>query len=121
MRQKVDSRRAERGWHIISPLKDKIHKKNQKRKCTTPLVPTVPSIYNKRMTTNEIAEAVQKHAVVNYEKSGWDYIVECWDRRAIEDELIRSRIYTVDAAVKAFAELAHIWDERRKDAEAEIF
>ena len=84
-------------------------------------MPTVPRVYNVPMTTNEIAEAVQKHAVQNYENSGWDYIVECWDRRAIEEELIRSRIYTVDAAVKAFAELAEIWDDRRKDAEAEIF
>lgn len=73
------------------------------------------------MTTNEIAEAVQKHAVQNYENSGWDYIVECWDREAIRIELERCGHTTVEAAIADFADLARMWDNRRRDAEAEIF
>ena len=117
----VDSRRVCGGLDIISNLKDKIHKKNQKRKCTTPLVPTVPRVYNVPMTTNELAEAVQRHAVVNYEKSGWDYIVECWDREAIRIELERCGITTVEDAIAEFGKFADVWDDRRKDIQAEIF
>ena len=73
------------------------------------------------MTTNEIAEAVQKHAVVNYEKSGWDYIVECWTRDEIAWELNRVNITTVDDAIAHYAESARIFHDRRTDAEAEIF
>lgn len=73
------------------------------------------------MTTNEIAEAVQKHAVENYEKNGWDYIVECWTRNDIETELAIANITDVLEAIKMFEQLARIWDDRRKDAEAEIF
>lgn len=73
------------------------------------------------MTTNEIAEAVQKHAVQNYEVSGWDYIVECWTRDEIEREIVDAKITTVDAAIKMFAEGARIFHDRRTDAEAEIF
>ncbi len=73
------------------------------------------------MTTNEIAEAVQKHAVVNYEKSGWDYIVECWTRAEIAEELTRCNINTVSEAIAHYAESARIFHDRRTDAEAEIF
>ena len=73
------------------------------------------------MTTNEIAEAVQKHAVVNYEKSGWDYIVECWTRQEIAEELTRCNINTVSEAIAHYAESARIFHDRRTDAEAEIF
>ena len=73
------------------------------------------------MTTNEIAEAVQKHAVVNYEQSGWDYIVECWTRAEIAEELERVKIATVDEAIAYYAESARIFHDRRTDAEAEIF
>ena len=72
-------------------------------------------------TTKQIAESVVKFAHINYEHGGWDYIAECWDAQAIEDELIRSKIYTEDEAIRAFRELGFIWDQRRKDAEAEIF
>jgi len=73
------------------------------------------------MTLNELAEAVQKHAVSNYENSGWDYIVECWTRAEIAEELERVKILTVDNAIAHFAEGARIFHDRRTDAEAEIF
>ena len=73
------------------------------------------------MTTNEIAEAVQKHAVVNYEVSGWDYIVECWTLQEIADVLTHCNITTVSEAIAHYAELARLFHDRRTDAEAEIF
>lgn len=73
------------------------------------------------MTTNEIAEAVQKHAVVNYENSGWDYIVECWTRDEIEGRLKEHKITTLEDALDLYSKIAKIFDGRRKEAEAEIF
>lgn len=73
------------------------------------------------MTLNELAEAVQKHAVVNYEQSGWDYIVECWTRAEIAEELERVKITTVNEAISYYAESARIFHDRRTDAEAERF
>lgn len=73
------------------------------------------------MTTNEIAEAVQKHAVVNYEVGGWDWLVECWDRASIEEEIVRCNITTVDEAIKSFEKTVKVWDDRRRDVQAEIF
>lgn len=73
------------------------------------------------MTTRQIAEAIQRHAVVNYEVSGWDWIVECWDLESIEKELIRSNLTTVNEAIESFGRSARIWDDRRRDIQAEIF
>ncbi len=73
------------------------------------------------MTTNEIAEALQKHAVENYEVSGWDYIVECWTREEIAQELELVNVTTLEDAIHEFGEIARIWDGRRREVQAEIF
>jgi len=73
------------------------------------------------MTTNEIAEAVQKHAVVNYEVSGWDYIVECWTREEIEGRLKEHKITTLEDALDLYGKIARIFHDRRTDAQAERF
>ena len=73
------------------------------------------------MTPNEIAEAVQKHAVINYEVSGWDYIVECWTRDEIAQEIESAKIVTVQEGIEFFALSAKLFNDRRKDVEAEIF
>ena len=73
------------------------------------------------MTANDIAEAIQKHAVQNYEVNGWDYIVECWTRSEIAQELLRADIWTVEDGIAYFAESARIFHDRRTDAEAERF
>lgn len=36
------------------------------------------------MTTAELISAVRKHAVRNYEKGGWDYVVECFSDAELE-------------------------------------
>lgn len=73
------------------------------------------------MTLNELAEAVQRHAVVNYEKNGWDYIVECWTREEIMDHLRENVMLTEGGAISLFEEIADHYNQRRIDIEAERF
>lgn len=38
------------------------------------------------MTHLEMIPAIKKHALENYEKDGWDVLVECWD----DDEIVHT-------------------------------
>ena len=78
-------------------------------------------MYNKPMTTNEIAEAVQKHAVVNYENGGWVYLVECHTWVCLAEWIEEEGWTTEDQAIKGIGRIMRILNERRKDVQAEIF
>ena len=63
--------------------------------------------------------AVRKHAAKNYERDGWDYVVECYSdddiREAIGDAKTENQaIVRVKRAVK-------VLDDHRKDICAEAF
>ncbi len=73
------------------------------------------------MTTNELVEAVVKHAVANYENGGWDYLVECHTRKDIAEWIEQDGWTTEDEAIKGIGRIMRILDERRKDVRAEIF
>ena len=73
------------------------------------------------MTMNELAAAVRNHAQDNYEVDGWDYIVECWESSEIIAELELEKITSESAAIAHFLDIAKIFDERRREVEAEIF
>lgn len=73
------------------------------------------------MTTNEIAEAVQKYAVVNYENDGWDYIIECWTRDEIAGEIVKHNITDTAEAIVWFKQIVGVLDGRRREVQAEIF
>lgn len=71
--------------------------------------------YEAHMTS--MVEAVKNHAKANYERDGWDMVVECY-----EDSEIREAIAgcTTEAeAIARLGEIASVWDDRRKDAQAE--
>jgi hypothetical protein len=63
--------------------------------------------------------AVRKHAQDNYEKGGWDVIVECYDDADIVKAM--GNATTATQAIKNVGQIARVHDSRRKDAEAEIF
>ena len=72
-----------------------------------------------KKTVEELVAAVKQYAVDNYNKDGWDFVVECWpdDEIAIEIEGCRTdagAIKRMKAAVKPLA-------ERRAEVRAEIF
>ena len=73
-----------------------------------------------------LVEAVKAHAKANYEKDGWDFLVECWS-----DEEIAEKIQFVGAtigaaktpaqAIKKIGRILKLQDERRREVRAEIF
>jgi hypothetical protein len=73
------------------------------------------------MTTNEIAEAVQKHAVINYENGGWDYLVECHTRESIVEWIESEGWTTEDQVINGIGKIMRILDSRRREVQAEIF
>lgn len=70
---------------------------------------------------NEMVEAVKKHALENYNIGGWDMVVECWEDREIEAVLTEYGITTVEGAIEEFYQRASIYDERRREVQAEAF
>jgi hypothetical protein len=70
-------------------------------------------------TMQEMIAAVRAHALKNYERGGWDFIVECWDDKDLEDAIggcqsSFAAIRKVRSAIKPLA-------ERRDEVRAEIF
>ena len=71
------------------------------------------------VNTQELVAAVRAHAVANYTKDGWDYLVECWSDEEIAEEIGRAR--TVEGAIRACRKTTKLLDERRREVQAEIF
>ena len=71
------------------------------------------------MDKTALVKAVRDHARKNYERDGWDYVVECYDDADIIEAIGDARteasaIVRVKRAVKAM-------DDHRKDIQAEAF
>tara|TARA_R110000822_G_scaffold73274_1_gene176234 strand:- start:2450 stop:2674 length:225 start_codon:yes stop_codon:yes gene_type:complete len=58
--------------------------------------------------------AIKAHALANYEKDGWDYVVECYDNAQIVEIIKTAR--TIAGAIKMMR--AHV--KPRADYRAEI-
>jgi len=76
----------------------------------------------------EMVEAVKAHALANYEKDGWDFLVECWSDDEIAEELAYvsesadiHHAKTVAQAIKKIGRIVGLQDERRREVRAEIF
>jgi len=63
----------------------------------------------------DLIAAVRRHAMDNYEKDGWDYLVECWDDGDILEQISDAKAQTPDAAIKACLSLVSLLDERRRE------
>lgn len=72
-----------------------------------------------KKTVDELVAAVKQFAEDNYNKDGWDYVVECWadDEIAIEIEGCR----TEQGAIKRMKAAIRPLHERREEVRAEIF
>lgn len=72
-----------------------------------------------KKTVEELVAAVREYAVSNYNKDGWDYVVECWadDEIAIEIDGCR----TDAGAIKRMKAAVKPLNERRAEVRAEIF
>jgi hypothetical protein len=72
------------------------------------------SKYGAIWTKQELVQQVKWHAEENYEKGGWDVIVECWDDEQIAEQIGRAR--TVEGAIKKFKDIVSIYEDRFADA-----
>jgi len=68
-----------------------------------------------------VLAALVTHANENYERDGWDVLVECYSRQEILDELTREGITTAEGAIAHFGDILKIHDENRQDIEGEAF
>ena len=69
------------------------------------------------MTKDELIAAVREHAEANYEKDGWDFLVECW-----EDEDIAEWMGDAETAAEAIAgclRTVSLLDEQRRSVQNE--
>ncbi len=64
-----------------------------------------------------LVAAVKKHAQDNYERDGWDMVVECYEDSEIAEEVAGCN--TAEEAIALLGEIAGAYDDRRKDAQAE--
>lgn len=70
------------------------------------------------MTIQELVEALKKHALENYEKGGWDVIVECYSDEEIAVDLRDAKATTLEEAIAAFKDLVDVWADRQADADS---
>lgn len=71
------------------------------------------------VNTQELVAAVRRHAEANYNKDGWDYLVECWSDEDIAEQIGAAR--TEAGAIRACRKTTKLLDERRQEVRAEIF
>jgi hypothetical protein len=65
------------------------------------------------MTKQELVQAVRAHAIANYNKGGWDFLVECWEDSDIEAEIGNAK--TVRGAIMACKRTMSLLDGRRRE------
>ena len=66
-------------------------------------------------TTAEMVAAVKEHAVKFYNKNGWDFIVECWSDKEIEEAIAGLR--SKRAAIAKVRETAKLLAGHRSEIE----
>lgn len=59
------------------------------------------------------AQKIQAYALKNYDQSGWDYIVECFERRDIADTVLWETTYA--AALRLMRQIAECHHDRECD------
>jgi len=81
----------------------------------------VPDEQEKEMSIldREWAASIRQHAKENYDRDGWDYIVECWE----DSDIVKAWGDAKDLkqALANVHEVVQVMDSRRKDVESEIF
>jgi hypothetical protein len=71
------------------------------------------------VTVADLVAAVRKHAVANYERGGWDFLVECWEDQEIVEAIGAAR--TVEGAIRNVARGLGLLDERRREVQSFAF
>lgn len=67
----------------------------------------------------EFVNAVKAYALANYNKDGWDYVVECWGDKEIAEEIQGCK--TEKEAISRMRKIVKMQDEYRSDIESTAF
>lgn len=62
-----------------------------------------------------MVEAVKAHAQANYERDGWDYVVECWDDAEIAATLREQGCTSVAQALRTVGKIVGVHDSVHRD------
>jgi hypothetical protein len=76
------------------------------------------------MASQELIDAVKAHALRNYNRGGWDVVVECWSDEEIAAVLdgtdssfeTRPAVTSLPRALKRFRDIVSICADRQADA-----
>ena len=71
------------------------------------------------MNKQDLIEAVKSHAYKNYEKGGWDYVVECLSPTDIARIISKRR--SVSGAIAAVKIYADQYGETRQEIESTVW
>lgn len=63
--------------------------------------------------SKEMVAAVRRHAEANYEKGGWDFLVECWSDEEIAEVIGETK--SEKEAVRRCKRIVGVLDERRRE------
>ena len=69
----------------------------------------------------KLIEAVKRHALINYENDGWDFVVECYVDENIAVIINEEGAVSASEAIAAVGKIVKFEDEYRKEIEATIF
>jgi hypothetical protein len=64
----------------------------------------------------DFVQAVKDFARANYNKDGWDYVVECWADDEIAQEIKGAK--TAEAAIKRMKRIAKTQDDYRSEIQS---
>lgn len=68
-----------------------------------------------------VADSVAVHARKHYGESAWDVVVECWTFKELSDWAEKNDIKTPEDGIKLMKIIVGVWEERRANAEKEVF
>ena len=64
----------------------------------------------------QLIAALKAHAVKNYERNGWDYLVECWTDEQIDEAL--GKVTSLEGAIGKVGPTLRAQNEARQEAVA---
>lgn len=67
------------------------------------------------LTREELIRAIKEYALDNYNKDGWDFVVECWEDKDIDEAI--GKVQTLKEALRRIKRTTKLLDERRREVE----
>ena len=72
--------------------------------------------FEEQLSPAQLVEKILEHAIANYSKNGWDFVVECYEDEDILEMIKGAK--TLHGAKCKMAPMLKIKDEMRREAKA---